>query len=51
MRLRGERSTTHLLLCANELIGKNIIMTIASIAARIPIEKHFVLNIIHLLFA
>src|ERR1700704_2199464 len=26
-------------------------MTIASIAARMPIEKHFVLNIIHLQFA
>jgi len=50
MRLRDERSTTHLL-CANELIGKNIIMTIKSIAARMPIEKHFVLNMIHLQFA
>jgi len=50
MRLRDERSTTHRL-CANELTGKNIIMTIKSIAARMPIEKHFVLNIIHLQFA
>src|SRR5229473_6703449 len=47
MRLRGERSPTHLL-CANESTGKNIIMTIASITARMPIEMHFVLNIVHL---